>query len=250
MQCATLLINIRNPQRVINMKAIVTGHASGIGLYTVKQFHQLGYEVYGLDIKVNNILPNEIKQKRCDLRYEPEVKEVFKSIPNFDVAVNCAGVAGLRKPLAEFSLSEYQDSFNDVFSPLFNALTHEINLVKDDMSKRRRIINIASITADFGAKNMAVYSAAKAAIVNLTKVAAVEHAPHLFVNSISPASIDTPMLRNKHNEKLPDYRQSYLTGDCGQEKDVFSVIEMLLKNDFMTGQNVKLDGGYSSVFKL
>ncbi|RYV04137.1 hypothetical protein SOPP22_01680 [Shewanella sp. OPT22] len=232
------------------MKAIVTGHASGIGFYTAKQLHHLGYEVYGIDIKVNNILSNEIKQKRCDLRSEPESIETFSEIGDFDIAVNCAGVAGLRKPLKDFSLEEYQQSFNDVFSPLFNALKQEIKLANIDNDKRRRIINIASVTADYGAKNMAAYSAAKAAIINLTKVAAVEHAPDILVNSISPASIDTPMIRAKHKGNLPDYSQTYLTGDCGLDSDVFSVIEMLLKNEFMTGQDVKLDGGYSSVFKI
>ena len=232
------------------MKAIVTGHASGIGFYTAKQLHHLGYEVYGIDIKVNNILPNEIKQKRCDLRSEPEANSVFSEILDFDVAVNCAGVSGVRKPLADFSHDEYQTSFNDVFSPLLNALLQEIKLANGFEKKRRQIINIASITASYGAKNMAAYSAAKAAIVNITKVAAVEQAPHILVNSVSPASIDTPMIRAKHKGKLPDYSQSYLTGDCGRDKDVFSVIEMLLKNEFMTGQNVKVDGGYSSLFEL
>ena len=231
------------------MKAIVTGQASGIGFYTAKQLHHLGYEVYGIDIKVNNILPNEIKQKRCDLRSAPESKAVFAEIADFDIAVNCAGVSGVRKPLKDFSLEEYQTSFNDVFCPLLNALQQEIQLAVNN-DKRRRIINISSITAEFGAKNMAAYSAAKAAIVNLTKVAAFEHAPQILVNSVSPASIDTPMIRAKHKGTLPDYSNSYLTGDCGQDKDVFSVIEMLLKNDFMTGQDIKVDGGYSSLFEL
>ena len=221
---------------------------SGIGFYTAKQLYHIGYEVYGIDTKVNNILPNEITQKRCDLRSEPETRAVFSEIENFDVAVNCAGVSGLRKPLKEFSLAEFQTSFNDVFTPLFNALIAELSFGLND--KRRRIINIASITARYGSKNMAAYSAAKASIVNLTKVAAVEHAPNILINSISPASIDTPMIRAKHQGNLPDYRQTYLTGDCGQDSDVFSVIEMLLKNEFMTGQDIQLDGGYSSKFEL
>ena len=230
------------------MKAIVTGHASGIGFYAAKQLHHLGYEVYGIDIKVNNILSNEIIQKRCDLRSESETVATFSEINDFDVAVNCAGISGVRKPLKDFSLDEYQTSFNDVFMPLFNALKMELSLTGSD--KRRRIINIASITASLGAKNMAAYSAAKAAIVNLSKVAAVEHAPNTLVNSISPASIDTPMIRAKHKGELPDYSQTYLTGNCGHDSDVFSVIEMLLKNEFMTGQDIKLDGGYSSVFDI
>ncbi|WP_133406867.1 SDR family NAD(P)-dependent oxidoreductase [Parashewanella tropica] len=232
------------------MKVIVTGHASGIGSYTAQQLHLLGHEVYGLDIRVNNILANEIKQKRCDLRLAPDTESAYSEIGDFDVAINCAGVAGVRKSLAEFTLHEYQESFNDVFTPLFNSLTNLINLAKAGETKRRRIINIASVTANFGAKNMAAYSAAKAAVINLTKVAAVENAPQLQVNAISPASIDTPMIRAKHKGTLPDYSQTYLTGDCGQDADVFSVIEMLMKNDFMTGQNIVVDGGYSAAFKL
>lgn len=113
-----------------------------------------------------------------------------------------------------------------------------------------KIINIASSTAGLGAKNMAAYSCAKAAIINLTKVCAVENAPGILVNSISPASIDTPMIRKKYQGGLPDYHNTYLTGHCGTVSDVFSVINMLIENDFITGQDIVIDGGYSSAFLL
>lgn len=233
------------------MKAIVTGGATGIGLHTVLRLNELGYETFSLDQTTTNELENlQCKQYAVDLMCQASTKAVFNEIGDFDVAINCAGVSSVRQPFDEFALNDYMDAFNANFHPFFNAIHNELELCKSAPSKQRKIINIASITAHYGSKNMAAYGAAKASIVNLTKVLAVENAPQLQVNSISPATIDTPMIRRKYQGELPDYSKSYLTGDCGFAEDVFSVIEMLLSNNFMTGQDIKLDGGFSSQFKL
>ncbi len=113
-----------------------------------------------------------------------------------------------------------------------------------------KIVNIASFTAMFGCKNMLAYSAAKASIVNLTKVAAVECSPRILINSVSPATIDTPLIRKKYEGELPDYSSTYLTGSCGSVEDVFLAVDMLLKNNFITGYDLVIDGGFSSNFEV
>lgn len=97
---------------------------------------------------------------------------------------------------------------------------------------------------------MIAYSSAKAAIVNLTKVCAVENAPRILINAISPATIDTPMIRRKYNEQLPDYTAAYLTESCGSTHDVWTAVKFLIDNNFMTGSDLVMDGGYSSAFAL
>jgi len=97
---------------------------------------------------------------------------------------------------------------------------------------------------------MVAYSSAKAAIVNLTKVCAVENAPKILVNSISPATIDTPMIRGKYAGRLPDYGEAYLTGNCGTVSDVWAAMNFILNNNFMTGSDIVMDGGYSASFSL
>ena len=235
-------------------KIIITGSSSGIGLNAIKQFHALNYEAIGIDVHKNTDLPSSIQQYECDLLNEQCVEEVFKAIGDFDISVNCAGVPGIRKKLNDMTKEEFTNSFNDIFFPTFNAIKQELKIINnqpDESNKKiRKIINITSVTARYGCKNMAAYSSAKAALVNLTKVAAVEHAPYAQINSISPATVDTPMIRNKHNAEWPDYSQAYLTGDCGQVEDVFSAIKMMIDNQFMTGYDLALDGGFGASFDL
>lgn len=100
-------------------------------------------------------------------------------------------------------------------------------------------------------KNFAAYGAAKASIINITKVTAIENASNnIQINSISPANIDTPMIRKKYNGELKDYSNVYYTKNCGTVMDVYSVVKMLENNSFMTGSDIKLDGGITDLFQI
>ena len=234
------------------MKIIVTGHASGIGYHISNKLHTLGHSIIGIDINNNSSLDDDILQIKCDLLNEMEANDAFSNIDDFDVCINCAGKSGERIRIDEFDLSTYMESFNSVFIPLFNSLRNEILISKKiKRINKRKIINISSITSKFGCNNMSAYSSAKAAITNLTKVAAMENRMELIVNSVSPATIDTPMIRKKYISKgMPDYSNSYPVGDCGSVEDVFIAVKMLMDNNFITGYDLEVDGGYSSLFEL
>jgi NAD(P)-dependent dehydrogenase (short-subunit alcohol dehydrogenase family) len=228
---------------------LVTGHASGIGYYAAKQFHEGGFNVIGIDNTISAVLDKSIVQIRSDLSNWKEAEEAFAQIERVDYAVNCAGVAGTRKHILEITSEEIIQSYNAIFLPAFHACKLEIaKMVNNECVSK--IINIASSTASVGGKNMVAYSSAKAAIVNLTKVCAIEYAPGIMVNSISPATIDTPMIRKKYSGMLPDYSKAYLTGHCGTVQDVWSAIKFLFDNNFMTGGDIIMDGGYSASFSL
>ena len=228
---------------------VVTGHASGIGLYIAQKFHEEGFNVTGIDKNNVKELDKSITQIKCDLSCWEETESVFKNIKYADYAINCAGVAGVRKSVDEISSEEILESWKTIFLPALHACKAEIkNMQRSDNISR--IINIASATASVGGKNMVAYSSAKAAIVNMTKVCAVECAPHILVNSISPATIDTPMIRKKYDGNLPDYSQAYLTGGCGTVHDVWTAVKFIVENNFMTGSDLIIDGGYSASFSL
>ncbi|WP_180558390.1 SDR family NAD(P)-dependent oxidoreductase [Arsenophonus endosymbiont of Apis mellifera] len=228
---------------------IITGHASGIGNHTIRRLHSENYKLIGIDINIDKSLDKSITQISCDLCNTKELDIIFKNIKCIDIAINCAGVSGIRKSISDLTYNEFLFSFNKIFMPTFNAMQQEIKIMNKN-KKISKIINIASSTASMGAKNMVAYSSAKAAIINLTKVSSVEHAPKILINSISPASIDTPMLRKKYKGKLPDFTNMYLTETCGSVSDVYSVINMFIFNDFITGQDIIIDGGYSTSFLL
>jgi NAD(P)-dependent dehydrogenase (short-subunit alcohol dehydrogenase family) len=230
-------------------KVIVTGHASGIGWYVAKKFHDAGLNVIGIDKDRATGLDKSITQVQCNLSIWEEVKDVFSHIENIDYAVNSAGVSGTRKSVREITSEEIIESYKEIFLPTFHACKAEIDcmLKNESLSK---IINIASSTASTGSLNMVAYSSAKAAIVNMTKVCAVECAPKIQINSVSPATVDTPMIRRKHSGILPDYSEAYLTGDCGKVHDIWAAVNFFIENNFMTGSDLIMDGGYSSSFSL
>lgn len=232
-------------------KIIITGHASGIGHHLAERFDHLGFSVTGIDKNFSEKLNCKIKQIRCNLSDEDEVNKTFSSLNGFSLAVNCAGVSGVRDSICNLMKKDLLNSWNDIFIPTFLSLKEEIRVMnKVETDDSCRIVNVASFTAMYGCKNMLAYSAAKSAIVNLTKVAAVECSPKILINSVSPATIDTPLIRKKYKGELPDYSRTYLTGNCGGVEDVFLAVDMLLKNKFMTGYDLVIDGGFSSNFEV
>ncbi|EKS6646065.1 SDR family oxidoreductase [Enterobacter hormaechei] len=231
-------------------KILITGSASGIGNFIARELFHKGHSIIGVDIQNDPTLPESITQKICNLSSPKDTFECFSDISHIDCAINCAGISGIRKPIEKLSTKDLSDTWEKVFLSCFNSLKYEVELIKRNNLQNGKIINIASFTASVGRQEGLPYSAAKAAIVNMTKVAAAELAPNILVNSVSPATIDTPMIRTKHNGNLPDYSTTYPSGSCGSPMDVYSAVEMFLKNDFITGYDLLMDGGYSEIFSL
>lgn len=229
---------------------LITGSASGIGNFIARELFHKGYSIIGVDLKTDPTLPNSISQIVCDLSSAKDTLVCFSDINHIDYAVNCAGIFGIRKEISLLNEDELYDSWRKIFISCFNSLKNEITLINRNKSGRGKIINIASFTASAGRKSGLAYSSAKAAVVNMTKVAAAELSPSILVNSISPATVDTPMIRIKYNNELPDYSHIYPSGTCGTPMDVFSAVEMFLSNDFLTGYDLVMDGGYSEIFSL
>lgn len=225
--------------------ALITGAASGIGHNIAINLLKLGYEVIAIDKQFCKF-PENVTSHTFDLKDEISLSEVINSIGQLDIAVNCAGVPCTRKPLIEFTSAEIINDFHENFVITFNAMKFEI--IKMQSQCFGKIINIGSSTAHRGMKNMLAYSSSKSSIVNMTKVAAIENAPfNIQINSISPASIDTPMLRNKYKGVLPDYSNTYYTHACGSVDDVFSAVKMFIENNFFTGHDLVIDGGLSDL---
>jgi NAD(P)-dependent dehydrogenase (short-subunit alcohol dehydrogenase family) len=112
------------------------------------------------------------------------------------------------------------------------------------------IVNMASIHADAAAVGRTAYAAAKAAVVQLTAVSAAELAPHgIRVNCIAPGFIETEtsaaMIAAGTLDGAAIERRTPL-GRLGRPADITSVVLFLLSDDsaFMTGETVRVDGGW------
>jgi NAD(P)-dependent dehydrogenase (short-subunit alcohol dehydrogenase family) len=185
--------------------AIITGSARGIGAATLRVFAKHGYATVGLDIlPEGEQVAQEINQKgdecifmRCDVSDEPRVAECIQTIGDkyghIDVLVNNAGVV-LVKPFDQITWKEFQRTTNINLGGHFLLCKYVLPFMKKQMSGV--IINMGSVSGHVGQTDHVMYGATKGAIIAMTRALAWELAPYnIRVNSISPGSVDTPMLR-------------------------------------------------------
>src|SRR5664279_2798509 len=116
-------------------------------------------------------------------------------------------------------------------------------------SKSGKIINIASMYSFFGSGLIPSYSAAKGAIVQLTKSMAIELAPHnIQVNAIAPGWIETDMTAPVKTMPLNDeILLRTPAGRWGRSEEIAGTAVYLASraSDFVTGATIRVDGGYS-----
>lgn len=178
----------------------------------------------------------------CDVGSEAEVEGAVRAaldgFGRVDIVVNCAGMM-LFGPLEEFTSADWQRVFA---ANLFGAV-HFTRQAFLNM-KGGAIVNVASVHAERTSALVAPYAAAKAALVSLTRSAAIEGAAKgIRVNAVLPGAIDTPMLWDNPNVRSGSERFS--EGEVGRPEDVASAIAYLASDDgrFITGAALLVDGG-------
>jgi len=185
--------------------AVITGSARGIGAATLRGFAEHGFVVIGLDVlPEGERVAQEINQKggecafmECDVSDEPRVAECIQAVTEkygrIDVLVNNAGVV-LVKPFDQITWEEFQHTTNINLGGHFLLCKYVLPCMKKQMSGA--IINMGSVSGHVGQTDHVMYGATKGAIIAMTRALAWELAPYnIRVNSISPGSVDTPMLR-------------------------------------------------------
>jgi 2-dehydro-3-deoxy-D-gluconate 5-dehydrogenase len=118
--------------------------------------------------------------------------------------------------------------------------------------KSGKIINIGSMYSFFGSALIPSYSAAKGAIIQLTKSLAIEFAPHnIQVNAIAPGWIETDMTAPVRTEAMKAMNDEIIArtpmGRWGQPEEVAGTAVYLASSasDFVTGDTTRVDGGYA-----
>lgn len=187
--------------------AVVTGGARGIGAATVSTFARNGYIVASLDIieEEGEQVCRQVREEHgdayfylCDVSNEQQVKLVIDKVitryNRIDALLNNAGIV-LVKPFDEISFKEYQHTFDVNVGGIFLLTKYVLPVMKKQM--KGVIVNMASVSGHVGQIDHVMYGATKGAIIAMTRALAWEVAPYnIRVNSISPGSVDTPMLRS------------------------------------------------------
>jgi NAD(P)-dependent dehydrogenase (short-subunit alcohol dehydrogenase family) len=248
--------------------AIITGAASGIGRATAILFAQEGAKVVVADINDNGgketvqIITKEGKQAffvHADVSKELDVKNMVKTAKDIhgkiDILVNNAGVV-LVKSIMETSDQDFEKVVNTNYKSVFLCTKHVLSYMK----KGGTIVNVASISGHVGQINHAVYGGTKGAIIALTRALAWELAPvGIRVNSISPGSVETPMLLGDVEieakrlgvsmEKIQKERSDI--GALRRWANPEEIAEAILylssdKSSYVTGTDLLVDGGWAA----
>jgi 2-deoxy-D-gluconate 3-dehydrogenase len=178
---------------------------------------------------------------------EPAAKKVEQELGPVSILVNNAGI----KSISGGIINETEENWNRVIDTQLNAVFLLSKLVTKSMveNKRGKIINIGSMYSFFGSGRIPSYSAAKGAVIQLTKSMAIELAIHnIQVNAIAPGWIETDM--TALIKSLPINDEIILrtpAGRWGQPDDIIGAAIYLASkaSDFVTGETIRVDGGYA-----
>ena len=227
------------------MKGImVTGGAHGIGKQICLTFLEKGYQVCFMDINEELGKAFELGHDHLhfffgDVKDQMQLKAFvdfsLEKMKRIDVLVNnaCYGKAGI------LSNASYED-FDEVLAVGLKAPYELSRLCKDELGKNQgRIINIASSRAFQSEPDTECYASAKGGIVALTHALAISLGPNVLVNCIAPGWIDV----NDTKEFSKADTNAIPAGKVGHPKDISEAVLFLVKQDFITGETITIDGG-------
>jgi NAD(P)-dependent dehydrogenase (short-subunit alcohol dehydrogenase family) len=232
---------------------IVTGAGRGIGAAIASRLVADGLAVVVADVDLPAAerhaatLTNAIA---CEVDVsQPEsvggmVEAVLQRFDRVDVLINNAGITGPAAPLAEYPYAEWRRVLSVDLDGVFNCC----QAVVPHMQARGsgRIVNIASIAGKEGNPNMCAYSAAKAAVIGLTKSLGKELATTgVLVNCVTPAVIETEILRELTPEAVQYMLQRVPMGRPGRLEEAAALVAWLASEEcsFSTGAVFDLSGG-------
>jgi NAD(P)-dependent dehydrogenase (short-subunit alcohol dehydrogenase family) len=184
---------------------IITGAARGIGAACMRVFAKHNYATIGLDLlPEGQAIADEVRKEgsealflKCDVADEKQVSECVRQVGerynHIDVLVNNAGVV-LVKPFDQITWEEFRRTTDVNLGGHFLLCKYVLPYMK--RQKSGVIVNMGSVSGHVGQMDHVMYGATKGAIIAMTRALAWELAPYnIRVNSISPGSVDTPMLR-------------------------------------------------------
>lgn len=234
--------------------ALVTGSAHRLGKAFALSLAKMGYSIAlhyrGSATEANNTakeirdLGVECIPIRADLTKPDKMKFLFSLVDEFKiplkVVVNSAAIMPAERPLA-LSLEDWDSAIDlNLRAPFLIAQRAALRMPKGGL-----IVNITDIGANKAWSRYPSYTVSKAGLESLTKILARDFAPHIRVNAIAPglvlpSDVVNEETWNKLIDKLPLKRAATLD-------ELTSSLEFLIKNEYITGHTLVVDGGYSLI---
>ena len=238
--------------RLDGKAALVTGAARGIGRALALGLAAEGARVHVCDLDdpadVLAAMPDEGRgfSLRCDISETAAVRAMFGRLDRLDVLVNCAGITGWMNVL-EPSEETWDRVVDTNLKGTFFCSTEAAALMR--RGGGGSIVNISTVVAARGMRNLTAYAASKGGINALTIQLAVELAPFAIrVNGLAPGA--TNVERNLADD--PSYVETWSPliplGRVGEPEDMVGPAVFLASDEsaYVTGQLLYVDGGWTA----
>jgi NAD(P)-dependent dehydrogenase (short-subunit alcohol dehydrogenase family) len=237
------------------VRALVTGAASGLGKSVCDALLAAGAKVAGLD-KVRPAEAPGLFALEGDVAVPEDVSRALEALSagpgEANVLVNCAGI-GRVVPTLDWKGAGSLDAFSEVLRTNLLGTFNCIRLAAQVISRgapspsgeRGVIVNTASIAAEDGQAGQAAYAASKAGICGMTLPIARDLAPAgIRVVTVAPGLFDTPMLANMSaSVRAGLLAQQLCPPRFGRPEEFAALVLHAIQNPMLNGTTLRLDGG-------
>ena len=239
---------------------LITGGGTGVGRVAAIKFAQEGAIVVIANrridkgeevLKIIKDMGNKAFFVQTDISKEKQVEKLIDEIINkygrLDCAFNCAGIDGKKASIVQCDESSWDEIMNINLKGTFFLLKYEIKAMLEN--REGTIVNMSSVNGFLGRINRCAYNASRAAIISLTKTAAMEYIKNgIRVNAIAPAAIDTDIferMTDGNDEIKANYAKKHPIGRIAEPDEIAEAALWLCSNKsaFVVGQTLIIDGG-------
>jgi 2-dehydro-3-deoxy-L-rhamnonate dehydrogenase (NAD+) len=221
--------------------ALIGGGAGGIGQAVRARFIASGASVVTWDL-------SDKADEKVDVTDEAAVANgmatLIAKFGKIDILVNAAGITGPDAPIEQYSLSDWRRTLDVNLTSTFLCCKAVVPAMR--ARNKGRIVNLASIAGKEGNANMTGYSAAKGAVIAMTKALGKELAgTEIRVNAIAPAVIETDLVKQMSEATLKTVLAKIPLGRMGRPEEVAAMVAWLASDEcsFSTGATFDLSGG-------
>jgi acetoacetyl-CoA reductase/3-oxoacyl-[acyl-carrier protein] reductase len=240
---------------------LITGSSRGLGAHAALRFAEKGYgvvvnfsrskaEAETLAAQIDAEVPGaEVLVCQADVADREQVREMFDAVYHrFGRCDALIAMAGTNKdgPFVTMSDENWHQVLDTILTGTFLCCQE---YARRYQGEHGHIVNVGAVTALTGRKNGANYCAARAGVLTLTRCLALELAPKIQVNTVTPGYIATDEVVTRFDlhikENLDKAVSAIPEGRLGSPEDIFKTLYFLVNDSsYITGQNLVVDGGF------